>query len=150
MKKIEELKKEVSKYFESYEEYITEYYNYQNCIDDIIEDIANQNVDVYTYDLLEWSKEGYGYIEGYVREFGIDTDNFDFLDIIRGGQYLYIEQTLYNNKSIMLEFLSYYILEYNGLTEIDDKKADEISMIDFDNIETIDELEDEISEILEN
>ena len=150
MKKIEELKKEVAKYFESYEEYITEYYNYQDCINDIIEDIANQNVDIYTSDLLEWAKDGYNYIEDYVREFGVDSNNFNLLDIIRGGQYLYIEQTLLNNKNNMLEFLSYYILENDGITEIEDEKADEISMIDFNKIDSITELEDKLNEILEN
>ena len=147
--KIEDLKREVEKNFESYEEYITEYYNYQNYIDDIIHDIANNNVDIYNYDLLEWAKSNYSYIEDYVKEFGIDSQNFDFIDIIRGGQYLYIEQTLYNNKELMLEYLAYYILDDKGITEIEEEKATEISMIDFDRIETIDELEEEIDNILE-
>ena len=147
--KIKELKKECIKTFESYEDYITEYYNYQNNIDDIIHDIADNNVDIYNYDLLEWAKGNYDYIEDYVKEFGIDSSSFDFIGIIRGGQYLYIEQTLYNNKSNMLEYLAYYILDDKGITEIEEDTATKISMINFDNIETIDELEDEISEILE-
>lgn len=147
--KIEELKKEVEKNFESYEEYITEYYNYQNDIDDIIHDIADNNVDIYNYDLLEWAKDNYSYIEDYVKEFGIDSQSFDFIDIIRGGQFLYIEQTLYNNKESMLEYLAYYILDDKGFTEIEEEKATEISMIDFDRIERIDELEEEIDNILE-
>lgn len=146
--KIEDLKREVEKDFESYEEYITEYYNYQNYIDDIIHDIADNNVDIYNYDLLEWAKDNYSYIEDYVKEFGIDSQNFDFIDIIRGGQYLYIEQTLYNNKESMLEYLAYYILDDKGYTEIEEEKATEISMIDFDRIETIYELEEEIDNIL--
>lgn len=147
--KIEDLKREVEKDFESYEEYITEYYNYQNYIDDIIHDIADNNVDIYNYDLLEWAKSNYSYIEDYVKEFGINSQNFDFIDIIRGGQYLYIEQTLYNNKESMLEYLAYYILDDKGITEIEEEKATEISMIDFDRIETIDELKEKINEILE-
>lgn len=146
--KIEDLKREVEKNFESYEEYITEYYNYQNDVDDIIHDIADNNVDIYNYDLLEWAKDNYNYIEDYVKEFGIDSQNFDFIGIIRGGQYLYIEQTLYNNKELMLEYLAYYILDDKGITEIEEEKATEISMIDFDRIETIDELEEEIDNIL--
>lgn len=146
--KIEDLKREVAKNFESYEEYITEYYNYQNDIDDIIRDIADNNVDIYNYDLLEWAKDNYSYIEDYVKEFGIDSQNFDFIDIIRGGQYLYIEQTLYNNKESMLEYLAYYILDDKGYTELEEEKATEISMIDFNRIETIDELEEEIDNIL--
>lgn len=149
MKKIEELKNEVSKNFESYEEYITEYYNHENDIDEIIRDIADNNVDIYTSDLMDWVKDNYNYVEDYIKEFGIDSSNFDFIGAVRGGQYLYIEQTLYNNKSDMLEYLAYYILQEKDIEEIDEDKATEISMIDFDRIDTIEELEDEINEIME-
>ena len=147
--KIEELKKEVEQNFESYEEYITDYYNCQEYIGDIIHDIADNNIDIYTYDLLEWAKYHYDYINDYVKEFGIDSQNFDFMDAVRGGQYLYIEEALYNNKVSMLEYLAYYILEEKGITEIEEEKATEISMIDFDKIENIYELEEKIDEILE-
>lgn len=149
MKKIEELKNEVLKNFESYEEYITEYYNHENDIDEIIRDIADNNVDIYTSDLMDWVKDNYNYVEDYVKEFGIDSSNFDFIGAVRGGQYLYIEQTLYNNKSDMLEYLAYYILQEKDIEEIDEDKATEISMIDFDRIDTIEELEDELNEIIE-
>lgn len=149
MKKIEELKNEVSKNFESYEEYITEYYNHENDIDEIIRDIADNNVDIYTSDLMDWVKDNYNYVEDYIKEFGIDSNNFDFIGAVRGGQYLYIEQTLYNNKSDMLEYLAYYILQEKDIEEIDEDKATEISMIDFDRIDTIEELEDELNEIIE-
>lgn len=149
MKKIEELKNEVSKNFESYEDYITEYYNHENDIDEIIRDIADNNVDIYTSDLMDWVKYNYNYVEDYIKGFGMDSNNFDFIGAVRGGQYLYIEQTLYNNKSDMLEYLAYYILQEKDIEEIDEDKATEISMIDFDRIDTIEELEDEINEILE-
>lgn len=149
MKKIEELKNEVLKNFESYEEYITEYYNHENDIDEIIRDIADNNVDIYTSDLMDWVKDNYNYVEDYIKEFGMDSSNFDFIGAVRGGQYLYIEQTLYNNKSDMLEYLAYYILQEKDIEEIDEDKATEISMIDFDRIDTIEELEDELNEIIE-
>ena len=149
MKKIEELKNEVSKNFESYEEYITEYYNHENDIDEIIRDIADNNVDIYTSDLMDWVKDNYNYVEDYIKEFGMDLSNFDFIGAVRGGQYLYIEETLYNNKSDMLEYLAYYILQEKDFEEIDEDKATEISMINFDRIDTIEELEDELNEIIE-
>lgn len=150
--KIEDLKKDVEKNFESYEEYITDYYNCQEYIDDIIHDIADNNVDIYNYDLLEWAKDNYSYIEEAIDEFGVATDErgkADFIRCIMQGQYLCIEQTLYNNKESMLEYLAYYILDNKGITEIEEEKATEISMIDFDKIENIYELEEKIDEILE-
>ena len=47
------------------------------------------------------------------------------MDAVRGGQYLYIEEALYNNKVSMLEYLAYYILDYKGITEIEEEKATE-------------------------
>lgn len=147
--KIEDLKKELEKQFESYEEYITEYYNYQDDIYDIIHDMADNNVDIYTYDLMEWVKGNYTYVEDYIREFGIDSSNFDFIGAVRGGQYLYIEEKLLENKSIMLEYLAYYILQDEDIEELEEDKATEVSMINFDNIDSITELEDELHEIME-
>lgn len=49
---------------------------------------ADQNVDIYYSDLFEWAKGNYSYIEDYVKEFGIDAQNFDFIKLIQGGQYL--------------------------------------------------------------
>lgn len=148
--RIEDLKKEIEKNFESYEEYITEYYNHQDDIYDIIHDIADNNVDIYTYDLMEWVKNYYEYVEQYVKEFGIDSNNFDFIGAVRGGQYLYIEEKLMENKNIMLEYLAYYILQDEGIEELEEDKATEIAMINFDNIDSITELEDEINEIMED
>lgn len=147
--KIEDLKKELEKQFESYEEYITEYYNCQDDIYDIMHDIADNNVDIYTYDLMEWVKDNYTYVEDYIKEFGIDSSNFDFIGAIRGGQYLYIEEKLMENKNIMLEYLAYYILQDKGIEELEEDKATEVSMINFDNIDSITELEDELHEIIE-
>lgn len=149
--KIEDLKKEIAKNFESYEEYITEYYGYnQDDINDIIHDIADNNVDIYTYDLMEWAKDNYSYIEDAVQEYGIDAQNFNFIGLIRQGQYKYIEEALYNNYDNMLEYLAYYILQEKDIEEIEEDKATEISMINFSNIDSITELEDKINEIMED
>lgn len=147
--KIEELKKELESKMESYEEYITEYYNNQDDIYDIIHDIADNNVDIYTYDLMEWVKNYWEYVEQYVKEFGIDSNNFDFIGAVRGGQYLYIEEKLMENKNIMLEYLAYYILQYEGIEELEENKATEVSIMNFNNIDSITELEDELHEIIE-
>lgn len=147
--KIEDLKKELEGNMESYEEYITEYYNCQDDIYDIIHDIADNNIDIYTYDLMEWVKNYWEYVEQYVKEFGINSNNFDFIGAVKGGQYLYIVEKLMENKNIMLEYLAYYILQDEGIEELEENKATEVSMINFDNIDSITELEDELHEIIE-
>ena len=59
------------------------------------------------------------------------------------------EEKLMENKSIMLEYLAYYILQDEGIEELEEDKTTEISMINFDNIDSITELEDELHEIIE-
>lgn len=145
---IKDFKDECIGKMESYEEFIVDYYGYMDNIDDIIHEIADNNVDIYNYDLLEWAKDNDYYISRYVEEFGIDAQNFDFYGIIRGGQYLYIQETLYNNKSNMLEYLAYVIITEKEIEEIEEEKATEISLINYSEIDEIWELEDQINEIL--
>lgn len=147
--KIEDLKKEIERYFESYESYVTDYYNNSDYIGDIIEKISDDNVDIYNYDLLEWAQHNYYYIEEYVKNFGIDNENFDFFGIIRGGQFLYIEQMLYENKNDMLLYLTYYILQQQNIEEITEEENDKLTSIDFENIDTITDLENELDKIFE-
>ena len=37
-------------------------YSSTNYLDDILHEIADNNIDIYNYDLLEWSKKNYSYI----------------------------------------------------------------------------------------
>ena len=116
--KIEDLKKEIERYFENYESYVIDYYNNSDYIDDIIAEISDDIIYIYNYDLLEWARHNYYYIEEYVKEFGIDNENFDFFGIISGGHLLYIKQMLYENKNNMLLYLTYYMLQQQNIEEI--------------------------------
>ena len=49
----------------------------------------------------------------------------------------------------MLEYLAYYIIQCDGIEELEEEKATEISMIDFKNIDNITKLEEEIKKIME-
>lgn len=63
--------------------------------------------------------------------------------------YMHIKEKLMKNKSIILEYLVYYILQNKGIEELEENKATEISMINFNCINSISELEDELHEIIE-
>lgn len=148
--KIEDLKEEIEKYFESYESYVIDYYNNSDYISDIIAEISDDIIYIYNYDLLEWARHNYYYIEEYVKEFGIDNENFDFFGIIRDGHFLYIEQMLYENKNNMLLYLTYYMLQQQNIEEITEEEIYKLTSIDFKNIDKITELENELNEIFEN
>ena len=60
---------------------------------DKISELSDSMVDIYYYDLRQWSLNNYDYIEEAVKEFGYDSKNFDFHNIIQLGQYY-----AYNNE----------------------------------------------------
>lgn len=62
--------------------------------------------------------------------------------------YMHIKEKLMKNKSIMLKYLVYYILQNEGIEELEENKATEISIINFDNIDSITKLENELHEII--
>ena len=62
--------------------------------------------------------------------------------------YMDIKEKLMKNKSIMLKYLAYYILQNEGIEELEENKATKILMINFDNIGSITKLEDELHEII--
>jgi len=66
-------------------------------IQDAISEIADNNVDVYNYDLLQWFPDNYDKVEEAIEEYGFpELDGKpDMLQAIRQGQYLENEEVLY-------------------------------------------------------
>ena len=119
---------------------------------DIISDVADNSVDIYNDDLLEWCKYNYTYVENAISEFGIATDtdnNPDFIKLIMQGQFYCHEQLFYNNLD---EFILYYKLYYllnNNVIEINENKLEDLQNTFCDNNSTLQDVIDEINDILE-
>lgn len=145
--RIEDLKKDL--YLGDFGEYFNDYNNGYIC--DIISEIADNNVDIYNYDLLEWAKDNYNYIDDAVAEFGVDTQNFDFWGIIRQGQYLYNDNDLYENLEDSLKFYMYdYIEKTLEVEEITEEQNDNLLDFDFsDNNERLENLIEHINKVME-
>ena len=148
--KIEDLKKDL--YLGDFGEYFNDYDNGYIC--DIITEIADNNVDIYNNDLLEWAKGNYSYIEEALNEFGTPTDDngkADFLKIIQQGQYYANERNLYDNLEETLKFYMYdYIEKTLNVEEITEEQNDDLLDFDFsDNNEMLENLVDHINEIME-
>lgn len=116
------------------------YLNESSYIGDAISEFADSNIDIYTYNLFDWAKTNYNYIEQGVAEFGIDEKNFDFIKLIQQGQYLQLTQDLYNDIDEIIKMLAFYemIEQLNDLTN-DDEIEIEIDFDEFENaIENLD------------
>lgn len=148
--KIEDLKKELLT--GDYGDCFCDYDNGYIC--DIIAEIADNHVDIYNSDLLDWAKGNYSYIEEALDEFGTPTDskgNADFIKIIMQGQYLYNERDLYDNLEDSLKLFAYvYIQNVLGIEEITEEQNE--NLLDYDYTDNNNELEyiiDHIKEIFE-
>lgn len=147
--KIEDLKKDL--YIGDLGDRLVDYDSGYVC--DVISEIADNNVDIYNYDLLEWAKNNYSYIEEAIDQFGFPQENgrADFFRAIMQGQYLAYEQELYENLKDILKFFVFdYIEKQLEIIEITEEQLEEIEIeIDFeDNNEQLENIIDKINEIL--
>lgn len=98
---------------------------------DIITEIADNNIDIYTIDLIDWAKDNVANINDAMIEFG--TPN-NFLQIIQQGQYYANERKLYNNLQDSLKNFAYnYILNVLKIDEITEEQNKELLKYDFDD-----------------
>ena len=66
-------------------------------VTDAIHEIADNNVDVYTYDLLKWLPDNYDKVEDAISEFGFPENNEGSPDMIKAimiGQYIENQEVL--------------------------------------------------------
>ena len=145
--KIEDLKKEL--YTGDYGDCFCDYDD--GCICDIIAKIADNHIDICNSDLLDWAKGNYSYIEESISEFGIDSKNFNFFELIQQGQYLYNERNLYDNLEDSLKFFVYtYIKNVLKIEEITEEQNDDLLDFDFnDNNESLENLIEHIENIFQ-
>ena len=148
--KIEELKKEL--FTGDLGDCFRDYDNGYIC--DIITEIADNHVDIYNSDLLEWAKDNYGYIEEAMNEFGAATDNngkVDFMRCIMQGQFYAYEQDIYENLEESLKFFMYDYIEKNlDILELTEEQNENLLDWDFsDNNEQLENLIEHINEVLE-
>lgn len=131
--KVEDLRKDL--FVGDFGDCICEYDKGYIC--DIITEIADAHVDIYTHDLLEWAKDNYSYIDEASQEFGRASD---FLAEIRQGQFYCFERDLYNNLEDILKLFTYvYIQNVLDIDEITEEQDGEL--FDYDYMDSSNELE---------
>lgn len=120
----------------------------EGCICDIITEIADNNVDIYTQDLLDWVPDNYSYIEEANEELGVPHD---FLKQIQQGQYYYNERNIYEHlEDILKNYMYDYIENYLNIEEITEDQYEKLLDFDFeDNNGLLENLLDHIIESLE-
>ena len=151
MKTIKELREEQNLYLGDYGKYLVDYNRGYIC--DCISELADNNVDIYNYNLLEWVKDNSSYVEDAVAEFGIDSKNFDFFRLLQQGQYMQITDELYTNlDDIITNWIINYI-EYDlEIKELTDEQAEQIEDLfnKYDNNDELEYIVEKIKEVFES
>lgn len=99
-------------------------YGEADYIHDVITEIANDNVDLYAYELLEWAKDNFYYIDYAMQEYGKPDD---FLKYIQQGQYYHYSTEIYENiDDFMLVYAYNYLLREKNIETITEEQQEEI------------------------
>lgn len=146
--KIEELKKDL--YLGDYGEEITNYSSGYIC--DILTEIADNNVNLYNYDLLQWvanDLHNIAYCDEAKNELGAD----DLIKMIQGGQYLKYSSDLYKN---LEDIIKYYVFDYiENILELEEITEEQLNKLEFeidfaDNNEKLENIDDKINNVFNN
>lgn len=117
-------------------------------VSDIINEIADNNIDIYTNDLFDWAKYNYNYIEDANNELG--TPN-DIIAQIQQGQFIQISNEMYENfEEMILLFIYNYIYNDLEIEEIEEEKQEKIENENFNNYDKLENIIDFVNDTLES
>ena len=134
--------------FENLED-LRDYFNDDDMLDYITE-LSDSKVDIYNYNLRQWSVDNYNYIEDAVEEFGLDPKNFDFHKLIMMGQYYAYSQEFYTLRDEFASYLNdckYKIYGWIGKVALYEDEFDsfeEAWAFVYENVEDVDNAYDDI------
>lgn len=99
-------------------------YDETDYICDVITEIADNNIDIYANNLLEWAKGNYSYIDDAIEEYGKPDD---FLKYIQQGQYYAYSVEIHDNiDDFMLVYAYNYLLREKNIETITEEQQEEI------------------------
>ena len=116
----------------------------QGYISDIINEIADNNIDIYTYNLIDWLKYNYDVVEEANREFGTPDD---IIKQCQQGQFYQYSNELYEVIDDMILLFAYNYLRMNDI-ELNDEQLEELES-ELSNASDFDKLEEVIDKIEE-
>lgn len=152
MQNINTLINETQKSIDDITTRLADYCDGSSYVCDAINEIIDGDCPVYWSGLMQWFDEcpdSQDYVNDAVREYGIDSNNFDIFKAIQWGYCKKAEETIYNEKNDGLLLAAYVLIRDSyKLEEITDEQAEEIENIDFDRIDTFTDLQNEIEQII--
>lgn len=146
LKNYDDIKKEIREKSNDIIQYICDYNNGYIC--DIITEIADNEVDIYTKDLLTWLVDNYTIVEEANNEYG--TPN-DIIKQIQQGQFYNNSNELYEDFENMILLYAYNYLHDEEIL-LNDEELEELEeeLKNIDNNNELEEIHDIIKNIIDN
>lgn len=150
MKNIETLINETQKNIDDLSARLADYCDSSSYVSDAINEIIDCDCPVYWSDLIKWFNEPNTeeYINDAVNEYGFNG-NFDIMKAIQWGWCKQAEEEIYQEKNDALLLACYVLIRDSyKLTEITEEQQEQIEDIDFDNIDSFTDLQNEVKAII--
>ena len=114
---------------------------------DLLNEIADGNVDIYNTDLWTWARDNTGYVEQSMMEFGWDSKESSLEQLFQMGQYLEISEDLYKNLD---DSIKYFIYDNLDVEYIDNELYNFIDELcnNVDHNERLDVILDQVIEYI--
>lgn len=106
---------------QEYAENICDYEGH-HYICDVISEIADGGVDIYTSDICQWFSNNWDLVDEAIAEFG----HTDILSDIRMAQYMQIENKVYEVLDVAILLYALDCLTTNGLEEMEEEQYEEL------------------------
>ena len=114
-------------------------------IGDIITEIADNNTDIYTSDLLEWLKNNYSIVEEANQEFGTPSD---IIKQCQQGQFYQYSNELFANINPMLQLYAYDYLDKNKIyLNVEQQEILDDYIESLDNNDYLEQIIDKITDL---
>lgn len=123
-----------------YGDQLVEYADSVEYISDAISEVADANVDFTYHDLLQWMPDNYEWIEEAYSQGLLESTKGDIFKMIQAGQYECFTQNLYDHQEDIAKYAALESLKTAGVYALSEDAAFGIDDIDFNSIDTFDEL----------
>lgn len=118
---------------------------------DRIQSVADENVDIYTHDLLQWLPDNYEWIEEADAQGLLEGAKGDLIKMTQMAQYECFSQNMYDHQEDIVKYVTLDSLKDAGIYAVSQELADALDTdVDYEGADSFDAALDEAKEQVQN
>lgn len=123
----------------------------EDYITDRFHDVADENIDIYNYDLLQWLPDHYEWLEEADAQGLLEGTNGDIFKMVRAAQYMCFTQDMYDHQEDIVRYVTLESLKDSGVYAVSQELADALDTdVDYEAADTFEEALDGAKEQVQN